>query len=170
MLERVNGIHTKYEDSAILVDRGVPFTGIKYFTYLNGQIQKERSYYKGRETGFDRSWYPNGSLRFEMPRRGSSSVLEFYKEWHSNGQLKGEGVLEHGITISSKSWNEDGKSTEEWELEPDESEPMYRALKISRKNNCIYPLEFLKFEIKIKKYLSDYPSSKVYYEKDFLDK
>ncbi|HEY9693758.1 MAG TPA: hypothetical protein V6D15_16250 [Oculatellaceae cyanobacterium] len=169
MLKRVNGIYTEYEDSAILIYKGIPFTGVKYFTYPNGQIQKERSYYEGRETGFDRSWYPNGVLKHEIPKISSSSIIETWKEWYSNKQLKTEGFKEHGVTIKSKTCNEDGELIEEWEFPQNESEPIYQYLQMLRKDFSEHPPDFLEFEKKIEEYLAKYPSDNVYYEKDFVE-
>jgi hypothetical protein len=167
MLYRVNGIYTEWEDSNFLLYQGNLFTGIQYYLYPNGQIQKERSYFEGRETGFDRSWYSNENLRSEIPKFGSSHVITFFKKWHSNGQLSEEGFMEYGVVFKKKIWDEKGILTKDWKLEENEAEPMYRYLQMLRKDHREYSPEFLHFEKEIEEYLVAYPSNRAYYERDF---
>jgi hypothetical protein len=145
-----------------------PFTGIAYETYPNGQIKSDKSYFKGIQKGFEREWYSNGQLEHECGMEAGVADI-FYKEWYINGQLKGDEIYENGIGIINKVWDEKGNLLSEEYLEQDKSSFAYKMLEQRRK----YPthtksIEEVQFEQEINNYLLKYPSSRVYYEKDFI--
>jgi hypothetical protein len=109
---------------------GVPFTGVSYSVWPNGQPDAESELQDGVNWGFSRSWYSTGQpLGVATMRAGVLHGRS--QEWHPNCQLKAEGEYEYGITIWVREWSADGTLTKEYRLTT--ADRAYRSLMSRRR-------------------------------------
>lgn len=97
---------------------GIPFTGVAFETYSNGQLREEQSFVDGIPEGFGRSWYANGQLADEgSSHRGAPHGI--VRQYYDSGALKQEALCEFGICIKRKQWDKCGNIVEIYEIEGD---------------------------------------------------
>ena len=97
-----------------------PFTGIAFSLYEDGTVESETEYQHGLAWGMDRGWFDPNQLQYEIEmQRGS--VYGKKRIWYPDGKLKEEGDYEYGITLSRKTWDDDGNLVEDFELKETDS-------------------------------------------------
>ena len=104
---RVDYDDIEFDDQLALVD-DIPFTGIVFANYTNGNLEIEYNYIDGLPSGIQRRWYPEGQLEEEWNAiRGHGSAWS--RQWHPNGVMKFERIYENGATVRVREWAEDGR-------------------------------------------------------------
>ncbi|MFC3120027.1 toxin-antitoxin system YwqK family antitoxin [Agaribacter flavus] len=102
----------------------VPFTGISYEVYPDGQLEQETIYKDGLPEGLQREWYSNGRLRKESDvSRGLGATK--VTSWYESGNLRSISIYESGVRLEYKEWSDDTDS----ELVVDEVTEVSPALK-----------------------------------------
>jgi antitoxin component YwqK of YwqJK toxin-antitoxin module len=92
-----------------------PFTGVGFSLHKEGWLEMETEYRDGTEWGMRRQWYaPNKLLEEVRMRAGVVHGKE--RRWHPNGKLKEESDCEFGITLTRKTWDEEGNLVEDFKL------------------------------------------------------
>lgn len=105
--------------------QGVPFTGVVFSAWPNGQLESESELRDGLNWGFSRSWYSTGAKLGEAEMR--AGVLHGRsREWHKNGEIASDGEYEYGIVLSERKWDENGTLTSDYRLKS--TARMYRNL------------------------------------------
>ena len=91
---------------------GIPFTGIGYSVYENGNLSLLYKYQDGICDGL-KLWYENGQIRQEIKYK-EDKVDGIYRRWYENGQLKEEENYKEGKKDGlSKQWDEKGSLVKE---------------------------------------------------------
>ncbi|MFC4105060.1 toxin-antitoxin system YwqK family antitoxin [Micromonospora zhanjiangensis] len=95
-----------YDEDLVYTYKGERFTGTGY-SDVSGHGRSEISYVDGMQHGVARDWYPSGVLKYEASyrknaRHGAS------REYREDGSLSVETIYEHGILVSSTSYDESG--------------------------------------------------------------
>jgi antitoxin component YwqK of YwqJK toxin-antitoxin module len=106
-LPRVLDEQLEYDDDINLLN-GVPYTGIGYQKYPNGQLEYESIYREGLPEGLQREWFPSGQLKSEchaVRGLGPSKIIT----WYESGQVQSMALYDIGIMIEQKEWGEDGE-------------------------------------------------------------
>ena len=82
--------------------------GWQYQYYPNGSISEKRFYEAGEKQGAHTGWYDNGSIRFEYHFNKGAYDGE-YKEWYASGQLYKHIHYTNNNDDWGKGWRENGK-------------------------------------------------------------
>jgi antitoxin component YwqK of YwqJK toxin-antitoxin module len=96
------------EDGTHYTYQGELFTGEIVVTDRAGTVVAVKPVVGGRQHGVERSWYPDGTLRREIPMddgvvRGTS------RRWHPNSRLAEEREFDDaGNWVAVRRWAEDG--------------------------------------------------------------
>jgi antitoxin component YwqK of YwqJK toxin-antitoxin module len=117
------------DDAVVRLYEGVPFTGIAYETDDDGQTIVESTFVNGHIAGIQRDYYSSGQIRQEWYVRNGLSHGVF-RSWYENGQVESEQLMEYGICVKKRLWNENEELIEETEI--GEEDPLYSLLMISR--------------------------------------
>jgi hypothetical protein len=116
---RVRSEQLDYNEDGLYCYEGKPFTGIEVFE-KNGWLQGEHELRQGVKWGRQRSWHRPG-----VPEEEAECAWGGYhgsvRKWHWNGQLALEGDYEHGIRVRAKEWDEEGKLTDDYTIQPTDS-------------------------------------------------
>jgi hypothetical protein len=96
--------------------KGKLFTGIGFEIADDGHMISETTYIEGAEDGLYKTWHWNGELESEGKNKWNRGH-GFFKEWYESGRLKTEGLVELGIVIWRKEWDENGNSIDEYRIE-----------------------------------------------------
>lgn len=100
---------------------GIPFSGLTYELYDNGEVSYYSYYVNGFPEGDFVEFYEDGSVcSFSKMKRGQ--VIETI-EWYHDGKIKEEGTYNLGVCISNKKWDEQGNLTYE-KVNPTENEKL----------------------------------------------
>lgn len=111
---------------------GIPFSGLTYELYDNGNMSYYSYYVDGFADGDFVEFYKDGSVcSFNKMKRGQ--VIESI-EWYHDGKIKEEGIYSFGICISNKKWDEQGNLTYE-KVSPTEKEKLLIKKLSSVKND-----------------------------------
>jgi antitoxin component YwqK of YwqJK toxin-antitoxin module len=187
MIKRLDYMETYLDRDYLFKYKGIPYTGLTYMLDEAGQVISEYGCCEGRKWGFSRKWYSNGQLK-EDYKYFDDGVYGWSKDWHSNGQLKEEAFISKdlGLVTKRKKWNSKGELIDYFDLENDPQSNLeryqgwmaYKSIREEAKKNNIPELpspirdfvmdQGVKFDKEIAKYLAQYPSERVYYEKDML--
>ncbi len=116
---RVSSENLEYTEDGLYFYEGKPFTGVEVFEE-NGWIQGEHELRQGLKWGLQRSWYRPG-VREEEAECAWGGYHGSVRKWHWNGHLALDGEFEHGIRVRVKEWDEDGKLTEDYTIQPTDS-------------------------------------------------
>ena len=109
----INYVHRAHYDEIEFDDQlgllnGVPFTGVIYADYENGQPEIEFNYVNGLPSGLQRRWYPSGRLEEEWHAiRGQGSAWS--RKWYPNGVMKFERSNEDNLSIRVREWEDNGQ-------------------------------------------------------------
>lgn len=116
-VERIDEEHLDFNEDHLTCYKGKPFTGVGYVSFENDLgLEYETNYQDGHEHGLKRKWFSPGKLEYEAGMfRGMGHGRQ--KTWHPNGQLKEDALVEYGIVLKGKIWDEKGNLIEENELE-----------------------------------------------------
>lgn len=105
---RVDFDEVGWDDNALVVHNGVPFTGEVVEKAPNGEIVAVTSYVNGREDGPSTEWYPSGQLKARGVARFGHAI-GMHQVWHPNGQLAAETEFDdQGLQLSNREWDEAG--------------------------------------------------------------
>ncbi|MDC7235934.1 MAG: hypothetical protein PQJ58_22110 [Spirochaetales bacterium] len=85
-----------------------PFTGIAYEKDSRGVILSEYTFVSGAESGPQKEFYSNGNKK-ELIHLYFGWHHGLSYEWYEDGTLKFESLLEYGIVIWQKQYDEKGK-------------------------------------------------------------
>lgn len=98
--------------------QGRPFTGRAREYSPDGALIGESEYVDGMLDGVLRVWYPSGQLHEEEHFR-ANSWHGVSREWYEDGKLKRETLLEHGICVQERRWDEGGNLISDYVLTED---------------------------------------------------
>ncbi len=106
------GIDTK-NDTTYLKGTTEPFTGKVVAFQTNGKKSIEIEYKNGKETGTNRSWYPNGNLMNET-QLTNGKIDGLWIDYYDNGQKQNEVTYETDyMNGSCTRWYKNGKIKEQ---------------------------------------------------------
>jgi antitoxin component YwqK of YwqJK toxin-antitoxin module len=109
---RVNIDDTSQEDEFTYTYRGEVFTGEVVDVDDAGNVLWMTPVIDGVANGTERSWYPDGTLKAEIPRVGGRAIGTS-RRWHTNGRLAEEREIdEYGVPVAVRKWDEHGKPIE----------------------------------------------------------
>ena len=129
-MTRIESSRLEYDaESARHTLDGVPFTGVVFSVWPNGQLESESELRDGLNWGFSRSWHSTGAKLGEAEMR-AGALHGRSREWHKNGQLASDGEHEYGITLWERKWDENGTLLTDYELKP--SDRQYHNLEKRR--------------------------------------
>lgn len=125
------------DDSEVLYDMDeglyclgdIPYTGLVHQRSRAGVLISEESFVDGVLDGICRYWYPNGQPMQEKTFRGNSAYGPV-REWHKNGQIKREALMDYGIRLRDRKWDEAGVLTEDYTLS--EGDPYFKTVQRRR--------------------------------------
>jgi antitoxin component YwqK of YwqJK toxin-antitoxin module len=107
-MKRVDFSKVSWDEFALLIHDGEPFTGEVVEKTANGEIVAVTSYVNGREDGPSTEWYPSGQVKARGEARFGEAV-GVHQVWHANGQLAAETVFDdQGKRLSNREWDEAG--------------------------------------------------------------
>jgi len=107
----------KMNDDQIYFDGPEPFTGVAYQLRDDGSVWAEQTLLHGVPDGPTRSWYPNGQLKTETNYKlGWGDGVS--REWYPDGRLKSYDLIECGISIECKGWDEAGALIDDYHIDP----------------------------------------------------
>ncbi|MET0392933.1 MAG: hypothetical protein ABW019_07315 [Chitinophagaceae bacterium] len=101
----------RYEDAATRQDRSFyegREEGWQLGYYPNGKPAEKRYYRHGEKDSVHTGWWPGGNLRFEYHFSNGNYHGDF-KEWYAGGQPYKHLHYTHGTDDSGKGWRENGK-------------------------------------------------------------
>jgi antitoxin component YwqK of YwqJK toxin-antitoxin module len=114
--ERVRDDQLDYGPDLIYYLAGERFTGIGYED-VPGFGVSEISYKDGFQDGPARDWYPSGTLKSESWYR--ENARHGFSRDYSEDQVKVlEELYEYGILVRRTSWDESGRETGTWAIDP----------------------------------------------------
>ena len=97
-----------YRSNGLMVQGGVPYSGITRENYSEGSLQSETFWENGTREGLYSSWYENGQLKEKRYYRGNRKEGE-HLGWYENGKLRFQFNFSHGNYHGScKQWYSDG--------------------------------------------------------------
>lgn len=112
-MNRVDFDQVDWDDFALVVHNGEPFTGEVVEKGPGGVIVAVTSYVNGREDGPSTEWYPSGQVKARGDARFGQAV-GVHQVWHPNGQLAAETEFDdQGHQLSNREWDEAGNVTAE---------------------------------------------------------
>lgn len=104
-----------------LYHNDIPFTGIVYYKYENGNLLYERECKEGVMDGISKEWYENGQIKSESflkIKKDDKTYINVYeeyiyngtqKEWYENGQIKEEFIWENWTPKIQKKYHGNGE-------------------------------------------------------------
>ena len=101
----------RYDDTAIRQDRSFyegREEGWQLGYYPDGKPAEKRYYHHGEKDSVHTGWWPGGHLRFEYHFSKGNYHGDF-KEWYAGGQPYKHLHYTHGTDDSGKGWRENGK-------------------------------------------------------------
>jgi antitoxin component YwqK of YwqJK toxin-antitoxin module len=105
---RVDFDEVDWDESALLIHDGAPFTGEVVEKTADGAIVAVTSYVNGREDGPSTEWYPSGQVKARGEVRFGTAVGT-HQVWHPNGQLAAETEFDdQGNRLSNREWDAAG--------------------------------------------------------------
>jgi antitoxin component YwqK of YwqJK toxin-antitoxin module len=105
---RVDFDEVNWDDDALVIHDGVPFTGEVVEKAPNGAIVAVTGYVDGYEDGPSTEWYPTGELKARGVTRLGRAV-GVHQVWYRNGQLATERAFDgQGHQLSIREWDEAG--------------------------------------------------------------
>lgn len=126
---RVHDSELDYDPDLIYTYKGSLFTGVGYDEDPRSGLS-EISYVEGRQEGPSRDWYPSGRLGGETEYK-SNARHGFHREFREDGTLVLEELYEHGVRLSSRSFDEGGLLVESYRISEDSE--IYRRLQRYRR-------------------------------------
>lgn len=99
---------------------GLPFSGLTYELYDNGQLIYYCSYKDGFPYGEEIWFYKNGNIKTRKYKK-YGRIFGKEETWFEDGKLKSLSEYEFGVCLSYKEWDKDGKLINE-KIEPTENE------------------------------------------------
>lgn len=131
MASRIPESELEY-DSDIRCFNGIPFTGIGFELFDNGELRAESEYKDGLEHNICKEWYSNGQLKQKTEcKRGMKHGSSF--AFFEDGEKKVESHYEWGIELDYIEWSHDGKLLVERKLDPESPESNYKILQKFRR-------------------------------------
>lgn len=88
--------------------KNIPFTGIWYCYYENGQIAEINHYLGGLPHGETKEWYENGQLKHQRTHVMSMSCLGEHITWYPNGIIKEYAKIAYGVQLAYRRFDEKG--------------------------------------------------------------
>ncbi|MFF1603597.1 toxin-antitoxin system YwqK family antitoxin [Streptomyces mirabilis] len=113
-----------FDEDLIYTFRGVPFTGVGY-EEADGRRVSAVCYLDGKQDGYSRSWYDDGSLREEFCYR-QNSLHGKHVLYDADGRLRLEELYEYGILLSKVERNAEGEFSAIFELKS--TDPQWKTL------------------------------------------
>ncbi len=114
-------------DDDVKCYNGVPFTGIGFEKYPNGNLKSETPYEDGFQSGTSREWYSTGQTMCELEWKKGARFSK-RKCWYQNGVVKSVSNYEWGIELNYKEYNEKGELVTDRELDPNSPDSQYAVL------------------------------------------
>jgi antitoxin component YwqK of YwqJK toxin-antitoxin module len=111
MIMRVDLDQIQWDEFALVIYNGEPFTGEVVEKSPDGAIVAVTNYTDGLEDGPSTEWYPSGQLRARGLSRLGTAV-GVHQEWHPNGRLAAETRFDdQGRQLSGEAWDEAGNES-----------------------------------------------------------
>jgi antitoxin component YwqK of YwqJK toxin-antitoxin module len=127
---RVDAGELEWEDY-VTYYQGKPFSGVAVELRPNGSVWSEETYLNGLLDGVSRDYHENGSLDSEtVYKQGIANGPS--RAFYASGQPKYERMIELGICVRSREYDEQGRLIKEEELQP--QHPNYRLLQRARES------------------------------------
>src|SRR5699024_1747184 len=83
--------------------------------YENGKLNRSYSYYKGRQIGPYKSFYPNGSLKSESFLINGGTNFEKLEYWQNGSISKKEQFIEDALAVS-EAYNSKGEKEDRFDF------------------------------------------------------
>jgi len=119
----------EYKHDGLCYFEQIPFSGVAYDLFPNGQLSSEVEHIDGLQEGMARSWFPSGQLECQQMFWRDASHGKYF-EWFENGKLKMARLDQFGFAILTKEWNVDGELVKCKRLR--RSDPGYDIWKLRR--------------------------------------
>lgn len=133
----VYGEDVLYADEGIFVlEDGTPYSGLAREQLADGTVLQEDMLVNGMKEGLSRGWHDNGTLRHELYYL-HDGLHGLCREWYDNGQPRTEGTFEHGICVTEKKWDADGKLVKDYQI--NEADQLYPMLQRARRLHVQVP-------------------------------
>ena len=127
--DHITGQHIYYQDE----EGTKPYNGV-IFEYFEGLLSSESEVKDGYITGIEKIYYSyTGELKaiYEM---NFNTINGIAKEFYKNGKIKNHSVVINNLHIYAISYDEEGNTTEIFEMQPDDTDdnrikeliPIYR--------------------------------------------
>jgi antitoxin component YwqK of YwqJK toxin-antitoxin module len=105
---RVDIADTEVDEAERVLYQGVPLTGEVDDAMPDGTVVTLKSYVDGREEGWQREWYEDGTRESEYRIVDGRLTGESLK-WYPNGQLKRRQEFDQfGVLRKREAWDENG--------------------------------------------------------------
>lgn len=108
---------------------GIPFTGVAYELYDDGQIMSETAMTGGVEDGLQVEYYENGQIKSKLTKH-NDWIHGYVTEWYEDGKIKMKSLIEYGIVVWQQQFDEGGQM--DYVFEMDTSSEQYEKLKAFR--------------------------------------
>jgi antitoxin component YwqK of YwqJK toxin-antitoxin module len=105
-----------YDGELFFTYRGESFTGVAY-EEVPGKWLSEVSNRDGLQDGVGRDWYPSGMLKSESWYR-ENTLHGFSREYNEDQVKVSEDAYEYGILIRRTGWDDAGRETDSWTIDP----------------------------------------------------
>lgn len=125
-LPRVDGDALEWEGQ-LQTWEGRPFTGVEVWRFPDGAVDSETTYRDGLADGPARTWDEHGRLLSEHTCR-LGALHGRRQRWHPDGRLAEDARFEWGVRLTALEYDEQGRLTEDFTLDPADPESQYAIL------------------------------------------
>lgn len=121
-----------------VTDTGLPYTGVLYELYANGQLAYEGKYEDGYKMGLQNYWFENGQTEeknfscWDWPHGHCQS-------WNEDGRLVFEAEYKYGYCLWSNTYDEKGNILDSYDIgqKPQDQLLLTSRINTLRKNGTI---------------------------------